>query len=662
MRSARPLVFLPLLLFASLSSLGQGGSPSAPLNPGPTAPIPSDPHELATGPTQVATAPSEASSILALIERAREKSDLTYAGSAPFILDVTFDVSTPTSAAVPGKMQETWLDPQRWQWTAQLASYSQTRLFLDGKAYDENAATPLPLRLQMVRDAIFWPPPATARPLVRTASATWNGKTITCVLTSNSGSREPTPGRRWVEAEWCIDAQSGLLQIFSLVPGLYAVYDYDGAVKFRERVLPRQIVVYENGRDVLDVRLDRVRAADLRDANLLSPSEEMKANGPKDILEEPVRLQLFGNPPPGADNSVIEPVFVHAILGANQQVLEEETLQSPSPTLVQAALDRAKLVVPNSLPPNAPSYQREVFLNLEFNPASTRAAANAPLPSAAPPPSLPPQPAVRAASSASTPASETRPLTLIRPGDPDFDSALDANFPGFRQLDDYPTVRPLLALVRNDASHAAVAYTIRWNVQMPDGTSRQVGQNQFVQKHYTTAQDAIALAPGGMRLMSPLLVFDLKPGDPFGPHNFWSQLLSTPMFAQAKGNPVTCTEDVVIYDDGSYVGVDASLTSLRYQASRDAAHDEAVALLQFLATNASVGDILVFLENEQRANTVNTSGPPRREILYPYYRREVAQTLENTYQQSGLQGVRNRAQSLANDPRPEIVRVAEASR
>ena len=136
MRSARPLVFLPLLLFASLSSLGQGGSPSAPLNPGPTAPIPSDPHELATGPTQVATGPSEASSILALIERAREKSDLTYAGSAPFILDVTFDVSTPTSAAVPGKMQETWLDPQRWQWTAQLASYSQTRLFLDGKAYD----------------------------------------------------------------------------------------------------------------------------------------------------------------------------------------------------------------------------------------------------------------------------------------------------------------------------------------------------------------------------------------------------------------------------------------------------------------------------------------------------------------------------------------------
>jgi hypothetical protein len=661
MRSAKPLIFLPLFLFASLSSLGQGGSPSAPLNPGPTAPIPSDAHELATGPTQVATAPSEASSILALIERAREKSDLTYEGSAPFILDVTFDVSSPTAATVSGKIQETWFDPKRWQWTAQLGSYSQTRLFLDGKAYDENAAAPLPLRLQMVRDAIFWRPPAAARPLLRTTSATWNGRSTTCVLTSNNGSREPTPGRRWVEAEWCIDTQSGLLQIFSPVPGLYAVYEYDGAVKFRERVLPRQIVVYENGREVLHVRVDRIRAADLKEASLLSPSEQMKANGPKDILEEPVRLQLFGNPPQGADNAVIEPVFVHVMLGANQQVSEEEVLQTPSPVLVQAALDRAKVVVPNSLPPNSPSYQREVFLNLQFNPASRGASAGNFPPAAGASALAPPQPVARA-SSGSTRAAETRLLTLICPGDPDFDSALDANFPGFRQLNDYPTMRPLLALVRNDGSHAAVAYTIRWTVQMPDGTTRQVGQNQFIQKYYWTPQDAIALAPGGMRLTSPFFVLGLKPGDPFGPQDFWSRLLSTPIFAQAKGNPVICTEDVVIYDDGSYVGIDVSLTSLRYQASRDAAHDEAAALLQVLENNSAVGDVLLFLENEQRSNIVNTSAGVRREVLYPYYRNEVAQRLETTYRQSGLQGLRNRAQFLANDPRPEIVRVGDASR
>lgn len=663
MRTTRPLALFLLLLSLSLTGFAQGGSPSAPLNPGPTAPIPSDPHEIATGETQVALAPSERSSVLALIERAREKSDLTFAGSAAFALDVSFDASSQTQSSAPssGKIQETWLDPQHWQWTAQLGGYSQTRLFLDGKAYDENVTSPLPLRLQMARDAIFWPAPAAGRLLVRTTSASWDGKNVTCVLTSGGGSTDATPGRRWVESEWCIDPQSGLLQIFSLVPGLYAVYDYDSALKFQGRVLPRQITVYENGNTVLHVRLERVRAANAKDSGPMSPTEQTKANGPKNIVEEPVRLQLFGNPPPGADNSVIQPVYVHALLGPNEQVLEAETLQNPSPTLVQAAIERAKILVPNSLPPNAPNYQREVFLNLEFNPASAQTVATA-----GPAPLVPgrttqpvaPAPAASPVNPARGPAIESRALTLIRPGDPDFDSMLDTNFPGLRQQNEYSAIRPLLILLRNDTSHAAVAYTIRWDVQMPDGKSRQIAQSQFIQRRYWTPQEARALEPGTVHLIFPLMGPELKPGDNYlSLPKVWSRLATGPMFSSAQGNPVTATEDAMIYDDGSYVGADASSTSLRYRASGDAAHDEAAALLQFLATNAPVGDVLVFLENEQRTYTVNTTGPPRREVLYPYYRREVAQTLENTYQQSGLQGMRNRAASLANDPRPEITRV-----
>ena len=169
MRTTRPLALFLLLLSLSLTGFAQGGSPSAPLNPGPTAPIPSDPHEIATGETQVALAPSERSSVLALIERAREKSDLTFAGSAAFALDVSFDASSQTQSSAPssGKTQETSLDPQHWQWTAQLGGYSQTRLFLDGKAYDKNVTSPLPLRLQMARDAIFWPAPRGWRLLVQ---------------------------------------------------------------------------------------------------------------------------------------------------------------------------------------------------------------------------------------------------------------------------------------------------------------------------------------------------------------------------------------------------------------------------------------------------------------------------------------------------------------
>ena len=276
----------------------------------------------------------------------------------------------------------------------------------------------MPLRVKMVLDAIFWTLPTVANSLVRSTPAAWNGKKVTCVLVSAGGSTQPTPGRRWVESEWCIDPQSELLQIFSPATGLYAVYDYEGGPKFHGHTLAKEIVVYQNGSDVLHIHLDRIRNANPNDSSLLALTDPMKANGPRAINEEPFRVRLFAAAPGGASNRMIQPVFVHAMLGANETVVEAETLQAPDAALVQAAIERAKAVLPNSLPPGASSYQREAYLDLEFNPAGAQAFAAAPTPPNPPRPPVPPAPGIPAARGAPSVPRRQQPLRLLLPSGP----------------------------------------------------------------------------------------------------------------------------------------------------------------------------------------------------------------------------------------------------
>jgi hypothetical protein len=366
MRAMRYLRFLVLLLLCAPCFCQ---SPSAPANPGPTAPIPSDPHELATGPTRVALAISERTSVLGLVERAHQASDLTAAGGRPFRLEVSFEPSSGTLRnAGLGKMEETWLDPWRWGWSASLGKYTQMRIFLGGSVYDENSADAMPISLQMVRDAIFWSSPA-ALGLVRTTPATWNAKEVTCVLISGSGSREPTPGRRWVETEKCIDPKSGLLQISSVQPGIYAAYDYGDALKFQQHVLPRKIVIYENDSPVLRIRLDDIHRATRKDEGRLNLTAQMRANGAKAIAEEPVLMMTRVPAPDGESYGVIQPVIVHAMLGADGKISEIETLQHPSDRFVADAIEWARNLLPRTMPASQLQYQREVFLDVQFNQA-----------------------------------------------------------------------------------------------------------------------------------------------------------------------------------------------------------------------------------------------------------------------------------------------------
>ena len=335
------------------------------------APLPFDPLELATGPTVVPDTPEKRAVLLNLLEHARQNTAMHTPGMAPFTLKVSFNSFGGDSHSQGyGEIEETWLNAQTWRWSARLGDYSQLRIFYQGAVYDDKPRGHIPLRLQMVRDSVFWPVIGNFAPaLLRMAMANWEGTEVACILVSRAtNDATATPGRRWEENEFCIDPKTGLLRLHSEAPGIYSVYDYTGGIAFHGRVLPRQTTIVEGGASVLQIHLDDIQDAN-NDPNQFVPTKKMLSHGPGAIMVGPFRFPEF-IPAPAGYSGEIKPVIVHAILDQKGKVLDAEVVQTSDPALAAVALG---VVWHSSYPaaerPNT-RLQREAFINVKFTPTS----------------------------------------------------------------------------------------------------------------------------------------------------------------------------------------------------------------------------------------------------------------------------------------------------
>ncbi|HYM75512.1 MAG TPA: energy transducer TonB [Candidatus Dormibacteraeota bacterium] len=361
--SLRALRITIFILFASVVSFSQDA---------PTvAPLPYDPLELATGPTVVPDTPAKREVLLNLLERARQNSAMHSPGMSPFSIKVSFNsIGKDSHNQGYGEVEETWLNGQTWRWSARLGDYSQLRIFYQGQVYDDKPHGHMPLRLQTVRNSVFWPVVGNfSSSLLRMATAKWEDTELACILISGAvNDATATPGRRWEENEYCIDPKTGLLRIHSEAPGIYSVYDYNGGIQFHGRVLPRQTTIVEGGTGVLQIHLDSLEGAN-NDPNQFIPTKKMLAHGPGAVMVGPFRFPESVRAPAGFIGT-IQPVIVHAILDQKGKVLDAEVVQSSDPALATAALD----VVWHSsyLPARRQDrpLQREAFINVKFTPAS----------------------------------------------------------------------------------------------------------------------------------------------------------------------------------------------------------------------------------------------------------------------------------------------------
>lgn len=329
------------------------------------APVPGDPLELATGPAVIADTPEKRSAILNLLERARQNNNLHVNGMNPFELKASFNSSGPAGNSEPGMLEESWLSGATWKWSEHLGSYAQLRIFHKGVAYDSNPHSYQPLRLQMIRQAIFWPVAGNfANDVIRVAEASWNGKPVTCALIAGPRAKaSEETGRQWIEEEFCVDPATGFLQTYSIAPGIYDAYDYSNALEFHGHSLARRITIVENSIPVATVELNEIKDLNTADNNLFTPGADMK--GPGIMIGPPMRFpQVAKN---ATATGVVQPIIVHAALDVSGRVLEAEALQTSDAAASDAAL---KLVRNTNYGParNRELVQRDVFINVQFVP------------------------------------------------------------------------------------------------------------------------------------------------------------------------------------------------------------------------------------------------------------------------------------------------------
>jgi hypothetical protein len=356
MRASAPRFVLSLLLFTSLAfsrvAISQAGISMAP--------VPDDPLELVTENAQPVVDPGQRASILQLLERAQQNYNF-YAPHAPaFTFKVSFTSSGQSQYEGSGSMEETWIHNGLERWTSQIAGTSQVRV-INGGAWGNSATEPIPMRVQMVRDAILWPVQLIRpRAMIRSATASYNGVVLTCILGSGWVTDTPSP-RKWVETEYCIDPLTGLLHLWSEAPGIYVTYDYSDAIQFHGHTVARQITVTEDGNPVLSIHVDSLEDAGQVDMRTFIPTPDMRAQGQAFLLAGPQRSPLTVSADAGATATMIQPIIVHATVNTDGQVVETEALQNSPQALTEKALE---LVRSHKFPPT--NRQLEMFINVQF--------------------------------------------------------------------------------------------------------------------------------------------------------------------------------------------------------------------------------------------------------------------------------------------------------
>jgi hypothetical protein len=315
-----------------------------------------DSHEFVTGKTEPLVTPEQRQTVVNLLEVVQHNFSVTMSGFS-YTMKVSFTGSGDTQYEGEGTMVSQEALPN-WRWSAQVAGVSPTRVMVGGKVY--GSADAVPLRVQMVREALFRPVPGPPnQKAIRVADAELNGMKLTCALLSGDAPRSGL-ARQWWDREYCVDASNGLLMIASEAAGVYAFYDYSNGTDFHGHMLPGQITFYQGEKTVLEIRLDSMTGG-------VENAESVFGAAAVASLTEPTFLMASGqwtpmrvDENPRGEFVRIEPVFVHATVSNDTgKVLEAEAVGSSD--LAARAVELVK-----QAGYEATGFQRDLYVAVEF--------------------------------------------------------------------------------------------------------------------------------------------------------------------------------------------------------------------------------------------------------------------------------------------------------
>lgn len=254
---------------------------------------------------------------------------------------------------------------------------------------------------------------------------------------------------------------------------------------------------------------------------------------------------------------------------------------------------------------------------------------------------------------AQTSGEPSRTIGLLHPGDPGFNAALDANFPGIRAVPGFTQIEPLLAILHSESSHAVQAYNLRWSFSKKDGspaTASLLVLEQSSEQWPLVGQKA-ALEAVETQLVSPFFNWSAKQFPTMLSQGVVKLLfqsnLSNPLVAEIQASPFSqLTLDGVVFDDGLFTGPDASRLFEQFQAEQQAQVDEAQWVAGQLAHGAD--QLMLATSLEQQIAKLRSAAINSAPSLYDAALASQANRFYQELRKQGAEAVGKTARKMAD--------------
>jgi len=251
-------------------------------------------------------------------------------------------------------------------------------------------------------------------------------------------------------------------------------------------------------------------------------------------------------------------------------------------------------------------------------------------------------------------AHEGGPLTLIEPSDPMFDAEMSVFFSDYETLPAYQQWKPFLVILRNDTQKTARAYEVIWHLLSQEPSTGEISEEVFGRQSAITTpleirrpggvwQGDKSIRPGEVRLLSPF--FNGRIGQ-LADFNFFHSPSDLPNIR--SGSVIKPQLDCVIYGDGSIAGPNKSRLALRYFVTRDAQHDEALAVARRLRASPNAPELKSALATRSRIGSSNRFSNNRALPVYIHSRAVAAQELDAILERDGYSKLKEVVEELVS--------------
>ena len=268
---------------------------------------------------------------LALIERARELSDIRAPGSPPFRLEAKVEVLGPNGSWIDGTYSLLRLSSEKSREEINLPGYREVRVATGDKVWQVRNVRYMPLHVFQLREALQVQSRLKLEPketIKKIRERRHKGSSEKCTTVKVN---------EWTERELCFDEATGAIVSEK---SWKMAYEYSDFLEWRGKVLPRSVRAREEGQEVVRVKTVEIIDAEAPDLSQFEPP-------PGAAIK-----QGCDNPEPAEATETQEPVYpdrakragvsgivsIYAVIGLDGTLHNPTLVRTAGPDLDSSAM------------------------------------------------------------------------------------------------------------------------------------------------------------------------------------------------------------------------------------------------------------------------------------------------------------------------------------